>query len=674
MENVTSHPHDSGLEALGSARSADPAEREVQSPKHGIGHPRTAEARLLRGWASGGAASELGAEASTQSAAPRHLRDRRDHSLRTRERPQKPQWHDRHQVASSRDNAHLPRVRRDYFDTLPNVRVSRGQYRDVPKHFAFNFDQFAGTSTEDQLAHLDRKFMDYPLRDHWPTTSKTFADESTLPSEHRVPVDILMVALPALKEEPAGSHKRKSWKVRVRASLIRSQAQSTSAHESLAAGLPKPVQDFFAWCVKTLGSVVHCWRLMDADGSMSICKPEFFKFLGERKYHASTQELWRCLDRDHSDMIDFMDFDPISAINISGFKRWAVEQVGSVEKLCKSLDANRNGKVTLEEFAEGCGRRGLKNWQSVYCIFRMCGFHGQKALSKGELVLSTLNFLDRWQCPEYLLTNADPVALAEWRTALLNCHKGSAITAWRKDLDRDGSMRVNWQEFTKVCKRMMQMKPERKLNVGGIWRALDRNMSGWISLLEFDKEAYTALSEFKTHAVETSGGCQRLLVQISPKGAHEVTLKDFRKALRDSSLGVPSEMDSESSDEEVAVRMGARRSLVEKARKDAKKEAAVNAWAVQTDAFFQALDYNRSGVITPDEVLFLDRWNPAQDRKEEETWFSLVDGLDALGDAHRAIDTDHVIYSSSAPRASGFIFPSVSPDNKSMSASPRVPS
>ena len=53
-------------------------------------------------------------------------------------------------------------------------------------------------------------------------------------------------------------------------------------------------------------------------------------------------------------------------------------------------------------------------------------------------------------------------------------------------------MRLNWMEFQNACRRF-----KTNLCVPAMWRALDSNLSGWVSIREFDERAFNLLGGFK---------------------------------------------------------------------------------------------------------------------------------------------------------------------------------
>lgn len=599
-----------------------------------------------------------------------------------------PPWHDRHHVTNSKDNMRLPRKKRDYFDSLPSVRVSSGVYHEVPKHFAVSLDIFKGTSWTDQKMQLETRFALYPHRlqplDKEPSKpsaeptspdkkpdkeeeavhDQNFAENQssaprsskknsnapafeTAPTLPPVPMKVLLAAL------PDGGHrisKASSMRERNIASpnsprIERQKTREVTLQEELmaasgSASASQDLQKFMKWCKKNFGSLSACWRSIDESGNMTISRNEFFKKMVELRYKGNVKSLWEMLDRDHSNTISFLHFDPESAMMLAVLKRWATEQYGSVEKLCEAVDVNRTGKVTFKAFHHYCKTRGLEEEKPVHTIFKMCGNQSvnkihrnvQRSGEEQTITLSSLTFLDRWECPEYLWIAPDEEGLNLWRGKLMSKYKGNGIIAWRKVLDADESMRVNWLEFKTACKHFKE-----EIDVPGVWRALDGNLSGWLSLREFDPQGYELLAKFKNFAQSKFGTCQNLIQSMDTKGAGEISRAAFKATLKragvfnpvledlppekypDDSQSPKSTTEQEDQEDKVSER---RKSY--KLQKSQRRLSALEVEEEDIDHVFSGLDIDGSGLIRPHEVRFLDRWDIARELAEEAVWERLM--------------------------------------------------
>merc|ERR1719223_2053398 len=74
------------------------------------------------------------------------------------------------------------------------------------------------------------------------------------------------------------------------------------------------------------------------------------------------------------------------------------------------------------------------------------------------------------------------------------------LKAWRMLMDTDNSNQVSWKEFKAACDQMQW-----RGNMGGAWRALDTDLSGTISMQEFDPSSAELLQSFKEWAEDNFG-------------------------------------------------------------------------------------------------------------------------------------------------------------------------
>lgn len=148
-------------------------------------------------------------------------------------------------------------------------------------------------------------------------------------------------------------------------------------------------------------------------------------------------------------------------------------------------------------------------------------------------------------------------------------------------------MRVSWHDFRQACRKLLSSEDCQTL--AAAWRALDNNLSGWLSLREFDRATYE-LTKFLTWIDTTFGSMlgafPKLGGSCKDSTAQEqigVTQSDFRYVCKNSGLG-----------DAIAVKI------------------------------FAGLDIDATGSISMDEIRFLNSWKVSNDLKEEEAWASLT--------------------------------------------------
>merc|ERR1711920_107795 len=152
--------------------------------------------------------------------------------------------------------------------------------------------------------------------------------------------------------------------------------------------------------------------------------------------------------------------------------------------------------------------------------------------------------------------------------------EGNLLLAWLKVLDTDQTMRVNWDEFVKACSVMQRGNarsdsvPQKEADIARVWRAMDRDCSGWISMREFDWETFNLVATFKRWAQREYGRCARAISRIDKNGSGKIAAWELHEALKDEGVS----------------------------RADA-------------ELLFHGLDTLGSGTVGENDVRFLDRWD-----------------------------------------------------------------
>merc|ERR1712032_184012 len=142
-------------------------------------------------------------------------------------------------------------------------------------------------------------------------------------------------------------------------------------------------------------------------------------------------------------------------------------------------------------------------------LFELLDRHGLGFVTFGDF-----DFLEKWKPPPYIFAKPDNPGLRRMKEALWEAHQ-SPLKAWRKTLDPDGTMRASWDEFRQACLDLSQSSsaesavPQTDEDIASAWRALDKDCSGWIALLEFDRQSFEAVATFKRWADKTYGNVLR---------------------------------------------------------------------------------------------------------------------------------------------------------------------
>jgi len=253
-------------------------------------------------------------------------------------------------------------------------------------------------------------------------------------------------------------------------------------------------------------------------------------------------------------------------------------------------------------------------------------------------------FLDTWECPEYLLVQPDFEGIERFKGFLVRRHRGNPIRAWRRDLDVDGSMRVNWLEFKQACSKVQHQTHE-KVNIGGVWRAFDQNLSGWLSLGEFDSTSHDVLVRFKRMAEQEAGTVSNYVEQMDKKGG-DVPKSVFTRTVKKSKVFYqyasmtnaevaeePTEIGSDEEDEKNMQELGEKNLKKQELRtmiKHKRRSTLYEREEELAELLFQGLDIDSTGILNSTKVRWLDRWNVDEEEAEEEAWQKMLEARESM--------------------------------------------
>jgi len=473
-----------------------------------MGSQKAAEDTLASARGNAPPAGHLTASVPTSSMSPRCLQQLKTWPWGTDDRPTSTGWCTQHHVVSSRGNSALPRLRRAYFDHTPRSdplfkdpggRTLSGYMSLVLPSLPSAHSQSPVDVKSQEVSELRR-------------LSRKLDVSVLLAAVQQPPPSQLEAVVTQHDPVTGGKARRRSPKsFRSSGGLGRRVTNRTRMAELSSAGA---LADFVSWCSKKHGGLVHVWRLLDKDSSLSLSKKEFTKGCAQLGWSGDLKKLWSILDRDHSDMVSFIHFAPEAALDLARVKHWAEVKFGSVQQLFRVIDRDRNKRLDVAEFVAGCKREGIPE-SLKSCLRTVFHWLDDKHQTEhlGLIVESELEFLHNWLCPAYLWEEPDDQGLTSFREAVLARYRQNPLVAWRMLFDRDGSMKVNYLEFVAGCRRLAKdgvaaaMPPQ---GVAALFCALDRNRGGWISLRLWDPPSYRLLSKFAVWARDTFGkvsGC-----------------------------------------------------------------------------------------------------------------------------------------------------------------------
>lgn len=324
------------------------------------------------------------------------------------------------------------------------------------------------------------------------------------------------------------------------------------------------MHDFKQFLKRKHGNLIKAWlSALSPDGAMVLQRNLLFKACSNMGWNGDVRTLYKGFDKDDSGYISIEELDMRSAEILAHFRVFTEQKFGSASATFRALDKFNQKKLREQEFVSALKSFGFKH--SAKVIFHGLDHRGFKALVEEDLA-----FLDRWKPRAFLTSTANSQALEDLKALLLK-EKKTYLKAWRHLLDVDSSNRCNYDEFEAACKEI-NFKGE----IAGAWRALDEDGSGYISLFEIDPVSSRSLEDFRKWCDEEFGSVRSAFGVFDVTGDNEVSYREWRRSLR------------------------------------------IYGFSGNASALFHALDVERNGSLSLNEVDFLDEWVFAQKEGEQQ--------------------------------------------------------
>lgn len=371
-------------------------------------------------------------------------------------------------------------------------------------------------------------------------------------------------------EQPAENSQRKRASVSEQKNL--SESERCVAH-------------FREYLMQKYKSAAYAWHALDDDGNMNIGEIEFRRACQRVGYRGSISTIWKALDSDGSGSITLLEINPKAAAALAAFKCWGEEKWGSSAQVFHAIDAfekqqkqlqkmqrasqrgsigpkeeanNRsslvptqgtnattssstdmeavpndgNGQLTFQEIKEACKHNGFSRMDSLKILYQM-----MDADKTGYVTIDEMAFLDKWKPPLFLMVDPDPKVTNEFKRQICENFDGSRLRAWCCALDVDRSMKVTWDEYEKACGKFAACVTDKQ--AAAAWRDMDDDLSGWISLAEWDPDSYTAVLLFKRWAKENYGSVQQAFRAIDVNGTGSLTLRELMQHQQECEANLP---------------------------------------------------------------------------------------------------------------------------------------
>lgn len=315
---------------------------------------------------------------------------------------------------------------------------------------------------------------------------------------------------------------------------------------------------------QTYGSYIRAWRkVLSPSDSMVLQRPQFFLALSEMGWATDARRLWKALgkgtggfNKEEASYISIDELDPKGAETLAHFWMWTGQHFGDAAAAFRELDRSNRKSVQCHEFVEVLSELGFT--KPCKRLFHDLSRHS-------NLVVEDLLFLDRWKPREFLLATPNQSAVDQFKTLLLSKYR-SHLKAWRWILDTDNSNRCDWQEFQLACSKHVQFVGD----VPGAWRALDKDLSGFITLAEIDHLSHECLKSFKEWATREFGSVKSAFKVFDVNGSSQVSSYEFKRSCR------------------------------------------IYDFDGDANAIFRALDVERNYSLSIDDLSFLDEWRPEE--------------------------------------------------------------
>lgn len=319
-------------------------------------------------------------------------------------------------------------------------------------------------------------------------------------------------------------------------------------------------------CNRFGGQKLRAWCCgLDKDRSMRVSWREFSQAIKNYLGPSCTEEMaaaaWRDMDSDFSGYISLKEWDEESFAAVLLFRRWCVDNFRSVRGAFAAMDVDRNGIVAQGTFLDFAA----ESKADLILLFRGFDFDDSGTWSVKELA-----FLDKWDLKAegydlHIARNKFQKAVNKAQNAVkmatglksLMASMGSdkrspcallvkafhVIEPFKKwCIKTHGCMIRTFRSFDMNCSMSLHRREFEdavamqgcKTDAAALWRYFNRDVSGMISLLEFDCEGAIEVAKFKLWYTEAFGEeIELLFSEVGMEGQETITTERFTKACAD---------------------------------------------------------------------------------------------------------------------------------------------
>eukprot|EP00929_Paragymnodinium_shiwhaense_P116402 TRINITY_DN8590_c0_g1_i1.p1 TRINITY_DN8590_c0_g1~~TRINITY_DN8590_c0_g1_i1.p1 ORF type:complete len:1661 (-),score=510.83 TRINITY_DN8590_c0_g1_i1:48-5030(-) len=339
------------------------------------------------------------------------------------------------------------------------------------------------------------------------------------------------------------------------------------------------LQGFKKVLIQRFGSIVAAWReILDKDGNGRLSFGELAEGARLANFAGDVRALMRELDTTKTGLVTLEELDPESWQVLVSFRSFLVDKFGGLEYAWEEcFDKDGQVRLDLPMFLLRCDECGYEvdNQKTRKMLFKYLIKEKSKRVifkSDFQAMLIGLPTAERtavWRGREYAATPMDPasphccspnassrerrllglkereflqrsvaeekarrmgsVTFEDLKRDLLERY-GTIVCAWRKGLDTDGNGRLSFGELCDALRLHSFIGDMR-----GLWKSLDVDNSGLISLDEFDPESAKLIGDFRSHLCSKyPGGLYQAWHQgFDPGRQVRLEEKDWCKACRE---------------------------------------------------------------------------------------------------------------------------------------------
>jgi len=306
----------------------------------------------------------------------------------------------------------------------------------------------------------------------------------------------------------------------------------------------KEARELFVHHAKTMvGNEVRLMRLpdgLDPEGTFKITMLKLKRYFRRHPtLNMDVHALMGVLDRDGDGYINLHDLSVERSRALAYFLKWARSFCGSAAGIWDHKEVKKVKKQESKGGFVSDKKMQAKTFAQALKVLKWPGVPGYPDSEMRHLVASSLDYydcglvmrtdlewIDKWTPPEFLAAEPDMEAVKEFKVLLLRVF-GHLLKAWRCVLDVDDSNSVSWDEFCTACKRVRFTG-----NIAGAWVALDDDLSGAISMKEFDPASHELLASFKDWADMYFGSAKVCFEALDEDSSGLVSLREMKRVCK----------------------------------------------------------------------------------------------------------------------------------------------